>query len=161
VVSSGPIVLYQFNPIIQAYSNDASTLIPRQALGMYYIVLGFDTANPCDIANLHYPGIPDHSSIAIVPIEDNTTVTVTATHPIKAAEGDTGIAIAQTPKGQPLTLHLSRYTVANLSSDQPMNASPFDCQSAVKGGQNGDFTGTEIKSDKRILVFTSGERAEG
>src|SRR5262249_49815292 len=85
VVSSGPIVLYQFNPIIvtNAFSNDASTLIPRQALGMYYLVLGFDTANPCGIAGVPIAGIPDHSSITVVPIEDNTTVTVTATHPIK------------------------------------------------------------------------------
>jgi IgGFc binding protein len=163
VVSSGPIVLYQFNPIIvtNAFSNDASTLIPRQALGMQYLVLGFDTANPCGIAGVPIAGIPDHSSITVVPIEDNTTVTVTATHPIKASDGDSGFAIAQTPKGMPLTMHLSRYTVANLMSDQPTNAAPADCQAALHGGQNGDFTGTEIKSDKPILVFTSGERAEG
>ena len=28
VVSTGPVVIYQFNPIIQQFSNDASTLIP-------------------------------------------------------------------------------------------------------------------------------------
>lgn len=161
VVSSGPVVVYQFNPIMQAFSNDASTLLPIQALGTDYIVLGFDTANPCDIAGLSFPGIPDHTSITVIPTQDDTTVTVNATHPIRASGGDTGFTIAQTPKGTPLTFTASRYTVVNLSSDQPMSVDPITCQTDVMGGQNGDFTGSEITSDKPIIVFTSGERAEG
>jgi hypothetical protein len=35
-----------WNPIIQQFSNDASTLIPRQALGTDYIISGYETANP-------------------------------------------------------------------------------------------------------------------
>ncbi|HUS27650.1 MAG TPA: IgGFc-binding protein, partial [Kofleriaceae bacterium] len=162
VTTTGPVVVYQFNPIIQAYSNDASTLIPIQALGMDYVVLGYQTANPCGISGFNLPDIPDHTAVTIVPIEDNTTVTVTATHPIVASAGPSGIAIPATPKGTPLTLKLSRYMVANLESDQPKNVSATQCGSMVNGGgQNGDFTGTQIHSDKPIIVFTSGERGEG
>ncbi len=161
VVTDGPVVVYQFNPIVQAFSNDASTLLPIQALGQDYALLGFDTANPCGLAGLAFPGVPDHTSITVIPTQDNTTVTVTASHPIRASGGDSGIAIPQTPKGMPLTFNLSRYDVANLSSDQPDMVSAIDCSNALHAGQNGDFTGSLIHADKPVLVFTSGERAEG
>jgi hypothetical protein len=157
VVTSEPVVVYQFNPIIQQFSNDASTLIPIQALGGDYVIVGYPTANPCGDPNFHIDSIPDHSSITIVPVQDDTTVTVTASHPIAASGGDTGLAIPATPKDQPLTLHLSRYAVANLESDQPV-ASITEC---ISSGQDGDFTGSYIHADKPIVVFTSGERGIG
>jgi hypothetical protein len=161
VVTTGPVVIYQFNPIIQVYSNDASTLIPKQALGMDYQVIGWPTSNPCGIAGLGLPGIPDQTSVTIVPLEDDTTVTVTSTHPIIESSPGSGIVIPKTPKDQPLTLKLSRYMVANLESDQPKDVSVFACMSAINGGQNGDFTGTQIHSDKPVVVFTSNERGNG
>jgi hypothetical protein len=157
IVASEPIVVYQFNPIVQAYSNDASTLIPIQALGNVYSVIGWNTANPCGLAGMHIDSIPDHSFVAIIPTQDDTTVTVTTTHAIAAAGGDTGLPIAQIAKGGTVTLHLSRYTVANLESYQPDNASFTDCTAAG----DGDFTGTQIRSDKPIAVFTGGERGIG
>ncbi len=161
VTTTGPVVVYQFNPIIQQYSNDASTLIPRQALGMDYIVVGYETANPCAIAGL--PGldsVPDHGAVTIIPIEDNTLVTVTAAHAIKASAGSSGIAIASTPKGGTLQMTLSRYMVANLESEMTVG-SVFECTAAVNGGRDGDFTGTYVKSNKPVLVFTSNERGAG
>lgn len=162
VQTTGPVVVYQFNPIIQQFSNDASTLIPRQALGMDYIVVGYETANPCAISGLPLPdnSIPDHGAVTIVPIEDDTQVTVTTAHAIKASAGDTGLPIAATPKGGTLTMTLSRYMVANLESDMA-TGSVTECASAVNGGQDGDFTGTYIKSNKPIVVFTSNERGAG
>src|SRR5262249_45488417 len=60
VVADGPVVVYQFNPIIQQYSNDASTLIPKNAVGTDYIIVGYETANPCAISGLPVPGgVPD------------------------------------------------------------------------------------------------------
>ena len=82
VVVDGPVVVYQFNPIIQQFSNDASTLIPIQALGADYVVVGYPTANPCGITGVPIDGIPDHTAVTIIPIEDDTHVTVTPTHPI-------------------------------------------------------------------------------
>jgi hypothetical protein len=157
VVATGPVVVYQFNPIIQQFSNDASTLIPIQALGMDYMVIGFPTANPCGDPMFPIDSIPDHSSITILATQDNTHVTVLPSHPIAASGGDSGFAIAQTPKGGTLEFDLSRYTVANLESDQP-TSNIFACAAS---GQDGDFTGSEVRSDKPIVVFTSGERGIG
>jgi hypothetical protein len=159
VVTTGPVVIYQFNPIIQQFSNDASTLIPTTAVGNDYVIVGFNTANPCGISGFPaQESIPDHSSITILATQDNTTVTVTPSHPIKASGGDSGLVIPQTPKGEPLTFQLSRYTVANLESDQPMNTNAFAC---AMSKQDGDFTGTQVHADKPIIVFTSGERGIG
>ncbi len=159
VTATGPIVVYQFNPIIQQYSNDASTLIPTTAVGMDYIIIGYNTANPCGIAGFPaQESIPDHSSITILATQDNTTVSVVPSHPIAPSGGDSGLVIPQTPKGGMLNLSLSRYTVANLESDQPTNANAFSC---AMSGQDGDFTGTTIHADKPIIVFTSGERGIG
>jgi len=157
VVASEPVVVYQFNPIVQAFSNDASTLIPIQALGNYYVVIGWNTANPCGLAGMAIDSIPDHTFVTIIPTVDNTTVTVTTTHPIAASGGDSGLAIAQTAKGGTVTMSLSRYTVANLESYQPTDASVTDC---INAG-DGDFTGTEVRANQPIVVFTGGERGIG
>jgi hypothetical protein len=157
VVSDGPVVVYQFNPIVQQYSNDASTLIPIQALGQDYAVIGYNTANPCGLQGMAIDSIPDHTFITIIPTADNTNVTVTTTHPITASGGDSGLAIAQVPRGGTLTVNLGLYNVANLESYQPTNASVSDC---INAG-NGDFTGTLVHSDKPVVVFTGGERGIG
>ena len=157
VVSTGPIVVYQFNPIIQQFSNDASTLIPTTAIGNDYVIIGYDTANPCGDPALPIASIPDHSSITVMATQDDTTVTVTPTHPIAASAGDSGFPIAQTPKNGTLTFKLSRYTVANLESEQPI----MSALACIQSGQNGDFTGSQVHADKPIAVFTSGERGIG
>jgi len=153
VVSSDPVVVYQFNPIIQDFSNDASTLIPLQAMGADYAIIGFPTANPCAPVPVD-PSIPDHTSITVIPTQDDTHVTIVPNHPIAAAGGDTGIAIPMTPKGQALNLTLSRYDVANLESYQP-----GDIGSCATN--DGDFTGSTVHADKPVAVFTSAERAIG
>ena len=158
VVSTGPVVVYQFNPIKQQFSNDASTLIPTSAIGMDYVIIGYNTANPCGNPQLPVESIPDHTAITILPTQDDTTITVTPTHPIKASAGDTGLPIAMTPKGQALTFTASRYTVVNLESEQPNDGNVFAC---AMSGQNGDFTGSTIHADKPIVVFTNGERGIG
>ncbi|MEO8548952.1 MAG: IgGFc-binding protein [Kofleriaceae bacterium] len=158
VVATGPVVVYQFNPIIQQFSNDASTLIPIQAVGSDYTIIGYPTANPCGNPALPIDSIPDHSSVTIVPVLDGTHVTVHPNHPITPSGGDTGIAIPRVAKDGTLELALDKYDVANLESEQLSSSNPFECISA---GQNGDFTGTTIHSDKPIAVFTSGERGIG
>jgi len=160
VTTNGPVVVYQFNPIVQQFSNDASTLIPIQALGKDYIAVGFQTANPCGIDMLPVEGVPDHGAITIVGVEEDTTVTVTTSHAIMASGGDSGIAIPATPKGGTVTFKVGRYTVANLETAMFVGG-VTGCASAVNGGQNGDFTGSYIKSDKPVVVFTASERGLG
>src|SRR5690606_3727268 len=41
ITSSSPIVVYQFNVFENAYSNDASLLLPTNALGKQYRVIGW------------------------------------------------------------------------------------------------------------------------
>ncbi|MBK9034760.1 MAG: IgGFc-binding protein [Myxococcales bacterium] len=162
MVTTGPVVAYQFNPIVQQFSNDASILIPIQALGRHYYVWGWPTANPCGPAPGTVPGIdasiPDHTSITIIGVEDNTQVTVNATHPIKASAGDTGFSIAATPAGQPLTFTIDRYDVVNLESDQP-TVPIQECFNFLD--RDGDFMGSLVTSDKKVAVFTGLERGIG
>jgi len=161
LVTTGPVVAYQFNPIIQQFSNDASILIPMQALGKHYYVWGWPTANPCgppegDLG--HLDSIPDHTAITIVGAEDGTHVTVTATHPIMASGGDTGFTIAATPAGTPLTFTMNRYDVVNLESDQP-TAGILECLGMLD--RDGDFTGSLVTADKKVAVFTALARGAG
>lgn len=160
VTTSGPVVIYQFNPILQQFSNDVSTLIPIQALGTDYIAVGFETANPCGIDGLGVEGIPDHGAITVIAPNDDTTVTVTTSHAIKASSGDSGFPIAATPKGGTVTFKLSRYTAVNLETEM-YQGSVGGCTAAINGGQTGDFTGSYIKADKPVVVFTSSERGLG
>lgn len=161
LVTSGPVVAYQFNPIVQQFSNDASILIPIQALGRHYYVWGWPTANPCGPPQ-GQPGslesIPDHTAITIVGVEDDTQVTVTATHPIVGSAGDSGIVIPPTPAGQALTFTLDRYDVVNLESDQPV-VPIFECFQHLD--RDGDFTGSLVTSSKKVAVFTALERGIG
>ncbi len=161
VVTSGPVVAYQFNPIVQQYSNDASILIPIQALGRHYYVWGWPTANPCGPppGMFGFDGsIPDRTSITIVGVEDNTSVTVNATHPITASAGDSGFSIAATPAGQPLTFTINKYDVVNLESDQPV-VPIQECFNFLD--RDGDFMGSLVTADKKVAVFTGLERGIG
>ena len=161
LVTTGPVVAYQFNPIVQQFSNDASILIPIQALGKHYYVWGWPTANPCGPPPGefgHLESIPDHTAITIVGVEDDTQVTVTATHPITASSGDSGFSIPATPAGQPLTFTIDRYDVVNLESDQPV-VPITQCFNFLD--RDGDFTGSLVTSSKKIAVFTALERGIG
>jgi hypothetical protein len=161
IVTTGPVVVYQFNPIIQQFSNDASTLIPVNALGTDYIAMGYMTANPCGISMLPaQESIPDHGSITIIAPEDDTHVTVTASHPLLASAGDSGFAIAETPKNGTLQFTTGRFTVVNLETKM-VTGSITQCSAAINAGQDGDVTGTYIKADKPIVVFTANERGAG
>jgi len=161
IESDAPVVAYQFQPIIQQFSNDASILIPRQAIGTNYYVMGWPTANFCGPPPgdpLHQESIPDYTSITIIGTQENTVVTVHPTHPIKASGGDSGLVIPQTPAGGTLTFTIGPYDVVNLSSDQPM-VSTFECLNHLD--RDGDFTGTRVTSTKPVSVFSSNERAIG
>ncbi len=161
VITSGPVVAYQFNPIIQQFSNDASILIPIQALGHHYYVFGWPTANFCGPPAGqfgHFESVPDRTSITILGVEDNTTVTVNATHPITASGGDSGFSIPATAAGQPFSFTVNRYDVVNLESDQP-SVPIQECLSLTD--RDGDFTGSLVTSTKKIAVFTGLERGIG
>jgi hypothetical protein len=49
ITSSYPVVAYQFNPIINDFSNGASLLIPTTGLDDDYLVLGWSTSKPSSV----------------------------------------------------------------------------------------------------------------
>jgi hypothetical protein len=160
--STGPVVAVQFQPIIQQFSNDASLLLPTQAIGQHYLVMGWPTSNPCGVA----PGqqgfmqsIPDHTSVTVLGVQPDTHITVIPAHPVKASAGPSGVTVAQTPKGTPMQFTVGPYDVVNLESDQPQVATIFDCLSMA--AQDGDFSGTLVTSDKPVMVFSGNERGNG
>lgn len=135
ITSNVPLVAYQFNTMKQSFSNDASLLLPRNALGSVYRVIGWPTANP--IAPIPTPGIPDHSFVTIVGVATQTNVTVTLGGDIVGGGG-----IMATKKGGTVKMTLDPYEVLNLESD----------------GIPGDLTGTTVESSAPVVVFTGGER---
>jgi hypothetical protein len=137
VTTNYPVVAYQFNPIIQSFSNGASLLIPTSALDDDYWVLGWPTSNP--IAPFPLPGIPDHSFVTVVGVTDQpVTVDVTLGGPIVGGGG-----IPATGAGQVVTAQLKAFDVLNLESD----------------GIPGDMTSTQVHSfGGPVAVFTGGER---
>ncbi|MFK7986423.1 MAG: hypothetical protein AB8I08_10355 [Sandaracinaceae bacterium] len=145
ITSNYPVVAYQFNPIIQSFSNDASLLIPQSGLDNDYRVLGWPTANPIDLFN-NVEGIPDHSFVTIVGTQDGTTVTVTAGGPIVGDNYGLGIGPAET--GETITRTINRYEVLNLESDGRIG----------EATQAGDLTGTVVQSSAPVAVFSGGER---
>ncbi|MBU1243731.1 IgGFc-binding protein [Myxococcota bacterium] len=162
VVTDGPVVAYQFNPIIQQFSNDASILIPTQALGQHYYVLGAPTANPFSMAGFSQASIPDHTSVTIMGVTPNTVVNVYTTHKVMASGGDSGLVIPETEKGGVITFTLGPYDVVNLESWQAENVDqmdPAEVQAAME--TDGDFTGTRIESSAPVAVFSSLERGGG
>ncbi len=156
IVTDGPAVAYQFNPIIQDYSNDASILLPQQSLGKHHYVMGWPTANPCGNDFMPMESIPDHTSVTIMGTVENTVVTVYPTHPITASGGDSGLTIEETPAGTPVSFTIGPFDVVNLES-----LALDDMQDCLLSGYDGDFTGTRIESTAPVAIFSSLERGIG
>jgi len=132
-----PVVAYQFNPIVQSFSNGASLLIPTSGLDTSYLVLGWPTSNP--IAPFPIPGIPDHSYVTIVGVSENpVNVTVRLGGPIVGGGG-----IPAGAAGDVIEVTLGQFDVLNLEST----------------GIPGDMTSTEVTANGPVAVFSGGERA--
>ncbi|MEM6954868.1 MAG: IgGFc-binding protein [Myxococcota bacterium] len=145
IQTSFPVVAYQFNPIIESASNDASLLIPVTALDTRYRILGYPTANPIEIpiGGLDIEGIPDHSYVTIVGTEPATTVRVTLGGDIIAGQRQGGGTIPAARAGETIEYVIGPYDVLNLESD----------------GIPGDMSGTVVEASAPVAVFSGGERA--
>jgi hypothetical protein len=85
-------------------------------------------------------------------------VQVFPTHPISATGGDSGLSFAATPAGTPLEFDIGPYDVVNLASDQPQ-VSIIECFNFLD--RDGDFTGSQVISNKPVIVFSNLERGIG
>ncbi len=129
VTSTLPIVAYQFNPLenVQVFSNDASLLIPTNALGKQYIILSWPTIGQNSDGQLLA------STFTIVATESGETV-VDVTPSATVAFGPQVPGLAA---GASHTWTLTQGQVLNIE--------------AVATG--GDLTGSIVTADKRIVVF--------
>ncbi len=138
VRSTQPVVVVQINNT-SGVSTDASLLVPRNAFGTSYRVIGWPAANPTSPIPLE--SVPDHSSITVVAVEQDTQVTLSVAG---AVLGD-GNTIDDTPANGTVIVHLGAFDVLNLASD----------------GEPGDLSGSLVSASKPVAVFSSNERAMG
>jgi hypothetical protein len=123
VTSDLPVVAYQFNPYSglqpddsDICTNDGSLLLATSGLDQYYYVLA-------------YPSNAGSSSMNIIAIEDNTTISVTPANAMMA-----GGSIPALSAGVPYEITMQSADVVQLESST-------------------DVSGTWVESDKKIAVF--------
>ncbi|MEZ4452656.1 MAG: IgGFc-binding protein [Nannocystaceae bacterium] len=139
ITSSAPIIVYQFNVFQNAFSNDASLLLPTPALGKYYRVIGWPAGHPVKILN-----IIDRAAVTIVGTEEDTTVTVQPSWRIKGNP-----PVPPIPQGGTYVTKLGPFDVLNLeTSDGTFQDDPKTMA---------DLSGTLITSDKPVAVFSGVE----
>jgi hypothetical protein len=133
VVSTLPIVAYQFNPLDNAnvFSNDASLLVPRAAFDIEYYALSFESENrrmppPGQDSTHNY-----HSYVSVVAWQDNTMIEITPTAAVEASATQATIAA-----GTPTMFTLMAHDVLTLQASGA-----------------GDLTGTKIKAVNGTTTF--------
>ncbi len=130
VVSTLPIIAYQFNPLdnVNVFSNDASLLVPRAAFDIEYYAMSFATSNRRTPApgNHNY-----HGFISIVASEPNTQIEVTPSAVVEASATQATIAA-----GTPTMFTLNAFDVLTLE--------------AVAGG---DLSGSKIRAVNSTTTF--------
>ncbi|MGM0558259.1 MAG: IgGFc-binding protein [Myxococcota bacterium] len=141
ISASGPITVHQFNPKSNAanvFSNDASLLLPSNALGSEYLILGW----PSMPRGTGPSRSPDtfKAYVTVVASEDgDTSVTVNTPVAIQAGTGVSAI-----PAGSTETFSLSKGDVLQL---------------AVEGDDVDprDPTGMTVSADQNVAVFVGNE----
>jgi hypothetical protein len=142
VTTDRPASVYQFNPINNpdAFSNDASLLIPSNALDASYVVLGW----PGTGGDVSFAGqtiqTDKRSFLTIVATRNNTKVRVTPTTEVMAGDNVTAIH-----KGTPYVLTLNEFETLNLEG------ADFTTAGAT------DFSGTRIEADGPLAVWSGVE----
>jgi hypothetical protein len=147
IVSTAPIIAYQFNPLdnVGVFSNDASLLLPKSGLGSKYTVMAW----PQTIANT--PENPDtdmrddlRAFLTVVGTEADTHIQIELTADVMPLPdpppGTTGEWFA----GDLVEFTLGAYEVLNLET----------------GGFNADFTGSVVTSDKPVAVYSGSEASD-
>ena len=144
ITASTPIVVYQFNVFANAFSNDASLLLPTNALGKLYRVIGWPAGHPIPLA---FPGIGtivDRSYVTVVGARPNTQVKVKAGWRIKGNP-----PVAATPTGGEITATIGPFDVLNLETDD----GTFQDDPKTMA----DLSGTIVQASEPVAVFSGVE----
>ncbi|MEO5929733.1 MAG: T9SS type A sorting domain-containing protein [Candidatus Kapaibacterium sp.] len=131
VQADDEITLYGVNT--QRWSSDVFLGLPNDAVGNHYIVLSYPNTLATDATAIYTHNSDFPSQFAVIATEDNTVVQITPSTPIKARR-----IIG------PFTVRLNAGQV-------------YFAQAAGKTGM--DLTGTEVRSDKPVVVYGSHQRA--
>ena len=145
ITSSSPIIVYQFNVFENAFSNDASLLLPTSALGRIHRVINWPAGHPIPST---LPGtnetIIDRSYVTIVGTKPNTVVTVKPSWRIRGNP-----PIDPTPAGGEIVVNLGPFDVLNLETD---DATLQDDPATIA-----DLTSTIVESSQPVAVFSGVE----
>ncbi|MCA9677847.1 MAG: IgGFc-binding protein, partial [Myxococcales bacterium] len=141
VHSTAPIIAYQFNPLenVGVFSNDASLLLPREALDDRYLVLSWPQTLALTDDALTNGGIDLRAFLTVVATEDDTIVQVDLATDILGGGG-----VDAASAGDTIEVHLDRFGVLNLETD----------------GFDADFTGSRVRGSHPVAVFTGSEASD-
>ncbi|MBQ9817018.1 MAG: hypothetical protein IJM59_06085 [Proteobacteria bacterium] len=136
VMSSIPVVVYQFNPYAkpETHSADASLLMPVSVLGKEYLTMGFNSRSEGDMAD-------NINIVAVEPGETSVEITLKA----KTADVGSGSVL---DAGAKKTVKLKQYEVLSLSQKCDPNGEHDKTCKIVSNS-----TGTHVKADKKVEVF--------
>jgi len=143
VSTTQPVIAYQFNPLNnteEAYSNDASLLLPTNALDTQYIITTGDSVRVDPF------GPEDWGSyVVVVGVTDEpTSVTVEAsTDILPQVQGGAGVQV----NGRVVRATLERYQVLSVVAKLP------DFLMTPQPGQ-GNLSGTRVVADHPVAVFS-------
>lgn len=147
ISTSEPVVAYQFNPLndVGVASNDASLLLPANAIGREYYVLSYPSG-PSDAPLLEFP--PQTGWFTIVGTSSQpTTVDITfSSNLINPPEGDHDLMNVRA--GETVRFSLEQFQVMN-----------FEAKTTISPMSTGDLSGTHIVADRPIVVFAGHEEA--
>jgi len=141
ITSSIPVVAYQFNPINQMFSNDASLLLPTSGIGKDHLILGYPPSGPFEyMIGGKLEGPRNHGYITVLGVEEDTLVKITPTFEIMAGEG-----IDKIEKGTTAEFTIGPFDVLNLETK-------FVKYTELFGGLP-DLSGSVVRADKPVVVF--------
>ena len=144
LVTSGPVLVHQFNPWDARYSNDATLLLPDVMLGMDHVILSWATS-PLEFVQI-IPGVPappnQNGYFTVIAAHDQTKVTFQTSAPVRASA-----PIPTLGANQLHTVTLNRGQVLSVQSDPGRLT------------ENADISGTRVSADKPIAVFGGHEQA--
>lgn len=142
ILSTEPIIAYQFNPLnnVNLYSNDASLLLPANAIGNQYYVMTWPGGGEDPFFGMQ----PQTAWFTVVAVRDGTT-TVDITFSADVTDGPviTGIMENSTHRFE-------------MEQGEVLN---FECSSSLIPFEERDLTGTFIDSDLPVVVFAGHEQA--
>jgi hypothetical protein len=139
VSSTRPVLVHQFNPWDNEFSNDASLLLPETFLGSEYTILSWPSGPSI------FPGLKGQSGyFTVVAAYAKTDVTIMVTADVLA-----GGKVQAMKAGTSQTITLERGEVMNIEMTADF--------SSVFG--NTDLTGSTVTANKPVAVFGGHEEA--